>query len=106
MKTVAALALLFAVTSSFAAETSAVDTNNVQAWLTNTFRPWLTRSYPEVTSKFYPEWLHDHPGGLVPEPFTNWLSAAFPDLETETFPTWLDNLRLRPQAQVFPRGGT
>jgi hypothetical protein len=91
MKAIAALALLFAVTSSFAAETSAVETNNVQAWLTNAFRPWLTRSYPEVTSKFYPDWLHDHPGGLVPEPFTNWLSAAFPDLETETFPTWLDN---------------
>jgi hypothetical protein len=91
MKAIAALTLLVVATSNFAAETSSVDTNNVHAWLTNTFRPWLTRSYPEVTSKFYPEWLHDHPGGLVPEPFTNWLSAAFPDLETETFPTWLDN---------------
>jgi hypothetical protein len=74
-----------------AAESTSVDTNNVRAWVTNTFRPWLVRSYPEVNSRFYPEWLHDHPGGLVPGPFTNWLSNAFPDLETETYPTWLDN---------------
>ena len=75
----------------FAAETTAVDTNNVQAWLTNTFRSWLVRSYPEVTSRFYPEWLHDHPGGPMPGPFTNWLSSTFADLETEMFPTWLDS---------------
>jgi hypothetical protein len=74
-----------------AAEPSAVDTNSVFAWMTNTFRPWLTRYYPEVNSKFYPEWVHDHPGGLVPGPFTNWLGNAFPDLETEMFPTWMDN---------------
>jgi hypothetical protein len=91
MKAIAFLTLFFATVSGFAAEPNVVDTNNVQAWLTNTFRPWLTRSYPEVTSKFYPEWMHDHPGGLQPSPFTNWLGNAFPDLETEMFPTWMDN---------------
>ncbi|HMJ64017.1 MAG TPA: metallophosphoesterase family protein [Candidatus Binatia bacterium] len=74
-----------------AAETTSIDTNNIRFWVTNTFRSWLIRSYPEVNSRFYPEWLHDHPGGLVPGPFTNWLGNAFPDLETEAFPTWLDN---------------
>jgi hypothetical protein len=91
MKTTGLLALFFAVTTGFAAETTSIDTNNIRYWVTNTFRSWLVRSYPEVNSRFYPEWLHDHPGGLVPGPFTNWLSGAFPDLETETFPTWLDN---------------
>lgn len=91
MKALAFLALFLAAAPGFAAETGAGDTNNVTAWLTNTFRPWLTRYYPDVNSRFYPEWLHDHPGGLVPGPFTNWLGRAFPDLETEMFPTWLDN---------------
>ena len=91
MKATALFALILATITSLAAETSVIQTNHAQAWLTNTFRPWLTRSYPEVNSKFYPEWLHDHPGGLLPGPFTNWLSNVFPDLETEMFPTWMDN---------------
>ncbi|HXJ59789.1 MAG TPA: metallophosphoesterase family protein [Verrucomicrobiae bacterium] len=94
MKALAFLALFFATTAGFAADAptaAMVNTNDVFAWVTNTLRPWLTRSYPEINSKFYPEWLHDHPGGLVPGPFTNWLGNAFPDLETEMFPTWLDN---------------
>jgi hypothetical protein len=91
MKAIVCLALLATTTLGFAAETEVANTNSVQAWLTNTFRPWLNRSYPEINSKFYPEWLHDHPGGLLPTPFTNWLSNVFPDLETEMFPTWMDN---------------
>src|SRR5437773_8087127 len=74
------------------AESGATDTNDVRVWLTNSFRPWLTRSYPEINSKFYPEWLHDHPAGLLPTPFTNWLDRVFPDLETEMYPTWMENI--------------
>jgi hypothetical protein len=91
MKFAALLSLFFAAGAGFAAETTAVDTNDVRVWLTNAFRPWLVRSYPDVTSQFYPEWLHDHPPGLQPAPFTNWLSDVFPDLETEMYPTWLEN---------------
>jgi len=94
MKSIAfALAMLcLAAAIPARAQTLAADTNDVHVWLTNTFRPWLTRSYPEVRSKTYPEWLHDHPAGLIPTPFTNWLDRVFPDLETETYPTWLENI--------------
>lgn len=92
MKFAAALLLLLAVHAGFAAETRGADTNDVRVWLTNAFRPWLTKSYPEINSKGYPDWLHDHPAGLLPAPFTNWLSAVFPDLETEMYPTWMENL--------------
>jgi len=85
------LVLLAAATAS-GAESRAADTNDVRVWLTNAFRPWLTRSYPEINSKVYPEWLHDHPPGLLPTPFTNWLDKVFPDLETETYPTWMKNI--------------
>jgi len=91
MKLAAFLSLFAAAGVGFAAETSPANTNDVQVWLTNAFRPWLTRSYPEITTKFYPEWLHDHPAGLQPAPFTNWLSDVFPDLETEMYPTWMEN---------------
>jgi hypothetical protein len=70
--------------------------------MTNTFRPWLTKSYPEITSKFYPEWLHDHPAGLQPGPFTNWLSEVFPDLETEMFPTWMENPSMEDLGTTIP----
>src|SRR5688572_19910701 len=87
-----AAVLLFAATGiGFAAETAALNTNDVRVWLTNSFRSWLTRSYPDVNSKFYPEWLRDHPAGLQPAPFTNWLTEVFPDLETEMYPTWMEN---------------
>ena len=91
MRSVAFFALLCAASGGFAAETTALNTNDVRVWLTNSFRPWLTRSYPEVNSKFYPDWLQDHPAGLQPGPFTNWLSSVFPDLETEMYPTWMEN---------------
>ena len=73
--------VVFAAAFVFGSESRAADTNDVRVWLTNSFRPWLTRSYPEINSKVYPEWLHDHPVGLSPAPFTNWLSEVFPDLE-------------------------
>src|SRR5258705_9927550 len=91
MKLAAFLSFFVAAGAGFAAETSSVDTNDVRVWLTNAFRPWLTRSYPEITTQLYPEWLHDHPPGLQPTPFTNWLSEVFPDLEAEMYPTWLEN---------------
>ena len=91
MKLFASICLLLAASIGFATGTRAADTNDVHGWLTNTFRPWLTRSYPEIYTSFYPEWLHDHPIGLQPDPFTNWLSDVFPDLDTEMFPTWLEN---------------
>src|SRR6185503_8243594 len=75
----------------FGAESTGIDTNDVNAWIRTSFRSWLTRSYPEITTKFYPEWFHDHPIGLNPTPFTNWLSEVFPDLETEMYPTWMEN---------------
>lgn len=84
--------LVCTIASVAGAESRAADTNEVRVWLTNSFRPWLTRSYPEINSKFYPEWLHDHPAGLLPTPFTNWLDRVFPDLETEMYPTWLENV--------------
>ena len=84
--------VLLAAASLSLSEARAAETNDVRAWLTNSFRPWLTRSYPEINSKVYPEWLHDHPIGLAPTPFTNWLDNVFPDLETETYPTWLKNI--------------
>ncbi len=92
MKLLALLLLLLVTEAIPAAESRAVDTNDVRVWLTNSFRPWLTRSYPEITSKVYPDWLHDHPPGLLPAPFTNWLDRTFPDLETETYPTWMKNV--------------
>jgi len=65
------LVFLGAVVGSVSgAEPLAAGTNEVHAWLTNSFRPWLTRSYPEISSKFFPEWLHDHPAGLLPTPFS------------------------------------
>src|SRR2546427_1890274 len=91
MKLFASICLLLAASIAFAIDAHAADTNDVHGWLTNTFRPWLTRSYPEIYTSFYPEWLHDHPIGLQPGPFTNWLSDVFPDLDTEMFPTWLEN---------------
>jgi len=85
--------LVLLIAGSFAdVESRAADTNDVRAWLTNSFRPWLTRSYPEISSKPYPEWLHDHPAGLLPTPFTNWLETVFLDLETEMYPTWMKNI--------------
>src|SRR5437762_9766612 len=81
--------LFFAASLWGGADARAADTNDIRSWMTNIFRPWLTRSYPEITTSFYPEWLHDHPAGLLPGPFTNWLSEVFPDLETEMYPTWL-----------------
>jgi hypothetical protein len=92
LKLAGCVGLFFVVSAGWSAESSATDTNNVHLWLTNTFRPWLTRSYPEITSRFYPDWLHDHPAGLLPGPFTNWLSGVFPDLETENYPTWMENV--------------
>jgi hypothetical protein len=93
MKPVAISFLVFVAAASISSfESRAADTNDVRVWLTNSFRPWLTRSYPEINSKVYPEWLHDHPPGLVPGPFTNWLDNVFPDLETETYPTWMRNV--------------
>jgi hypothetical protein len=91
MKSILLLALLLCPGIGLQAQTSGGDTNDVRRWLNGTFRSWLTRSYPEINSKVYPEWLHDHPAGLLPEPFTNWLSDVFPDLDTETFPTWMEN---------------
>ncbi|HEY2951494.1 MAG TPA: metallophosphoesterase family protein [Verrucomicrobiae bacterium] len=82
---------MLAASAGLGAELRVADTNDVRVWLTNTFRPWLTRSYPDITTNFYPDWLHDHPAGLQPGPFTNWLSDVFPDLETEMFPTWMEN---------------
>src|SRR5207249_992444 len=84
--------LVFAASLWGGADARAADTNDIRSWMTNVFRPWLTRSYPEITTSFYPEWLHDHPAGLLPGPFTNWLSEVFPDLETEMYPTWMENL--------------
>ena len=94
MKTIVFTLVLLGATvaSVFGAESRAAGTNDVRVWLTNSFRPWLTRLYPEITSKFYPEWLHDHPAGLLPTPFTNWLDSVFPDLETEMYPTWMENI--------------
>jgi hypothetical protein len=92
MKSPAFTLILLAAAFSFGVEGRAADTNDVRVWLTNSFRPWLARSYPEINSKVYPEWLHDHPTGLLPTPFTNWLDRVFPDLETETYPTWMRNV--------------
>ncbi len=92
MKFVAVVSFFITAMVGFSAENNLSDTNDVQVWLTNTFRPWLRRSYPEITTKFYPDWLHDHPAGLEPTPFTNWLSDVFSDLETEMYPTWLENI--------------
>ena len=91
VKGLAFFLLLVAASAGFGAEFPATDTNDVHLWVTNVLRPWLSRSYPEINGSFYPEWLHDHPAGLKPGPFTNWLSEVFPDLETEMFPTWLEN---------------
>jgi len=85
------LAVVLSAPAAAHAQTRALDTNDVNVWLTNTFRPWFTRSYPEVTSKPFPDWFHDHPLGLRPTQFTNWLSESFPDLETEMYPTWMEN---------------
>ena len=91
VKILASLLLLFPAVTGFGAETRVADANDVRVWMTNAFRPWLTRAYPEIYTGFYPDWLHDHPSGLQPGPFTKWLSEAFPDLETEMFPTWMEN---------------
>jgi hypothetical protein len=89
MKLIAALLLLTAVESG--AQTRALNTNDVNVWLTNIFRPWLTRSYPDIRSEYYPDWFHNHPAGVRPTEFTNWITEVFPDLDTEMYPTWFEN---------------